>query len=102
MTKDFRQHFVSHQRLAALKLLADAPEYALNSSLMADALGQLGLGASRDQVRTEIAWLAEQGLVTCEELSSGLLVATLTERGGDVAAGRASVPGVQRPAPKGF
>jgi hypothetical protein len=50
-------------------------------------------------VRSEIAWLAEQGLATSDELPGGLLVATLTERGSDVASGRASVPGVQRPNP---
>lgn len=96
----YQMHFARHLRLAMLRLLAEAPGYALNSSILTDALAALGLSASRDLVRGEIAWLAEQGLATCDELPGGLMIATLTERGGDVAAGRATVPGVQRPAPK--
>lgn len=96
----YSTHFAKHLRLAILRLLAESPGYALNSSILVDALGALGLAASRDQVRSEIAWLAEQGLATSDELPGGLVVATLTERGGDVASGRASVPGVQRPTPQ--
>lgn len=96
----YSTHFAKHLRLAILRLLAESPGYALNSSILVDALGALGLAASRDQVRGEIAWLAEQGLATAEELPGGLIVATLTERGADVASGRATVPGVQRPTPK--
>lgn len=96
----YQAHFARHLRLAMLRLLTEAPGYALNSSIMTDALAELGLSASRDQVRSELAWLAEQGLALCDELPGGLMVATLTERGGDAAAGRAIVPGVQRPGPK--
>lgn len=96
---NYSPHFVRHLRLAILRLLSEAPGYSLNASITADALGSMGLSASRDQVRGEIAWLSEQGLVTGDELPGGLVVATLTERGADVASGRASVPGVQRPSP---
>lgn len=44
-------------------------------------------------------WLAEQGLVRTEELEAGVLVAAITERGLDVAGGRAVVPGVRRAPP---
>ncbi len=97
---NYTAHFARHVRLAILRLLVEAPGYALNSSILVDAVGALGLAASRDQIRGEIAWLAEQGLVTADELPGGLVVATLTERGSDVASGRATVPGVQRPTPK--
>ena len=97
---NYNAHFARHVRLAILRLLHEAPGYALNSSILTDAVGALGLAATRDQVRSEIAWLAEQRLVTSDELPGGLMVATLTERGADVADGRAHVPGVQRPMPK--
>lgn len=97
---NYNAHFARHVRLAILRLLHEAPGYALNSSILTEAVGALGLAASRDQVRGEIAWLAEQGLATADELPGGLVVATLTERGGDVATGRAHVPGVQRPTPR--
>lgn len=96
----YSEHFATHLRLVVLRLLAEASEYRLNSSILADAAEAHGLSASRAQIRTELAWLAEQGLLTLAEPAPGLVVATLTERGLDVAAGRGSVPGVQRPAPK--
>ena len=96
----YNEHFAKHLRLTVLRLLAEVGEYRLNASIITDAVTAHGLSASRAQVRTELAWLAEQGLVTTTEPAAGLVIATLTERGLDAAAGRASVPGVQRPAPR--
>lgn len=95
----YREHFAEHLRLTVLRLLAELPSYSANSSVITDAAHELGLVATRDIIRTELAWLAEQGLVTTREPAPGLVVATATERGLEVAAGRARVPGVQRPAP---
>lgn len=90
-----------HLRLAILRVLEEAPEYRANSSMLTDALSLgLGLPATRDQVRTHICWLREQGLLSVLDPDAKLLVATATERGIDVALGRAAVPGVRRPAPK--
>ena len=50
-------------------------------------------------VRGQIDWLAEQQLVTVENLR-GFYVVTLTSRGQDVAEGRARVAGVKRPRPR--
>lgn len=91
--------FLPHLRLTILRLLSQAPAYSANSSILHQAAGSLGLNATRDQVRSEIAWLAEQRLVKSTEPSPGLFVATLAERGLDVQAGLAEVPGVQRPSP---
>lgn len=97
---DYAEHFARHLRLTILRLLAEAGEYRLNASVITDAANAMGLAASRAQIRTELAWLAEQGALTVRELDQGITVATLSERGGDVAAGRATMPGVQRPGPK--
>ena len=101
MSKAMNDHWRAHLRLALLlTLLKDAPGFVANSSILKDQLERhAGFVLTRDQVRTELAWLAEQGLVTTSEAIAGLVVATLTERGGDVASGRAVVPGVQRPNP---
>lgn len=97
----YRDHLASHLRLTILRILAEAPSCKANSSILTDAADALGVPATRDQVRAEIAWLEEQRLVTSEQSLPGLVVATVTERGLDVAAGRATVPGVQRPTPRG-
>lgn len=87
------------RRLAILRFLAKDEDYALNDSILQTALGTLGHGVSRDTVRSDIAWLAEQGLITVDCSLIEFHVARLTPRGNDVAVGRASVPGVKRPSP---
>ena len=83
-------------RLVILRLLDEMPGYKSNSSVLTNALETFGHTVSRDQTKTELAWLRDQGLVTVEDLGT-VLVATLTERGADVARGRTTVPGVKRP-----
>ncbi|RLM23652.1 hypothetical protein BIY29_10140 [Brenneria alni] len=84
------------RRLVILRILSELPGYRANSSLIYSALVQFGHSPSRDQVKSELRWLEEQGLVSIEDVGP-VLVATETERGADVAAGRATVPGVKRP-----
>ena len=95
----YRQAVTEHLRLTLLRLLADqGGGYAANESVLADAANRYGFRASRDVIRGELAWLAEQGLIEREEVGE-LAVATLTQRGLDTAEGRAGVPGVKRPSP---
>ncbi|MDA8230357.1 MAG: ArsR family transcriptional regulator [Magnetospirillum sp.] len=85
------------RRLAALKVLTKAPGRSANAYVLHRALTSLGHPCALDQVRTELAWLAEQGLLAAEDLGNGMVVATLTQRGADVGAGLARVPGVAEP-----
>lgn len=96
---EYAEYFQRHLRLMLLRYLNESPQYAANSSLLHALAAQFGLPATRDQVKTELAWLAEQRLVRTEEMT-GMVVATLTERGVDVAEGRTVVPGVQKPSAK--
>lgn len=89
---------IADQRLAVLQVLAADAAYAHNDRVLQSALGGLGHGVSADRIRTLICWLAEQELVTVEDVDD-LMVAKLTTRGLDVALGRAAAPGVQRPRP---
>lgn len=86
----------SDRRLVILRLLQECG-FELNESVLQTALEQFGHRVTRDVVRGELEWLKEQGLVTVEVLGERIHVATLTERGGDVATGRAKHPGVKRP-----
>lgn len=92
----FANYIREDQRLVILRVLANMPSYTANSSVLHGALTQVGHNPSRDQIKTEIQWLAEQGLVTVENVFD-LLVARITERGADVAAARITVPGVKKP-----
>lgn len=94
---NFSEHLAADERLVILRLLAEANSYKANSSVLTLRMDYLGHAVSRDVVRTHVAWLAELGLVNTDEPIAGVVVATLTPRGADVAAGRAVVPGVARP-----
>lgn len=97
----YRDEVTAHLRLTLLRLLSDqGGGYSANESVLTDAANRFGFNATRDTVRTELAWLAEQGLVTRDEVE-GLSVCTLTQRGLEAAEGRAAVPGVKRPSPGG-
>jgi Tfp pilus assembly protein PilN len=98
MTTGYDRTLAEHARLTILKVLARQAGYHANDSVLADALAAYGFRLSRDRVRTEIDWLAEQGLLTVAQ-AEHLVVATATRRGVDVAEGLATTAGVKRPGP---
>ncbi|MCB2186952.1 MAG: ArsR family transcriptional regulator [Deltaproteobacteria bacterium] len=98
MSADYQKTVSEHLRITVLRLLADQVDYSLNESLLLDLVGNFGFAPSRDRLRTELAWLAEQGLVTLGGVDH-CRVAILTPRGEDVARCRAVAPGVKRPRP---
>jgi Fe2+ or Zn2+ uptake regulation protein len=92
----FADYLREDQRLVILRVLCEMPSYTANSSVLFNLLGRYGHSPSRDQVKTELHWLDEQGLITIDDVSD-VLVAKITERGQDVANGRTKAPGVKRP-----
>ncbi|OYZ03489.1 MAG: hypothetical protein B7Y42_00480 [Polaromonas sp. 28-63-22] len=95
----FQTTMTEDRRLSLLLVLGETPGYSANAFLLRDAIGQIyGHNASIDQVVGDIAWLAEQQLVTSRK-AGDVTLATLTARGADAATGRAHVPGVKRPMP---
>lgn len=82
-----------YRMLLLLTALRIAPGYAMALQPLRNQLELAhGQAVSIDRLRTDCAWLAEQGLATFAHD-----VATLTTRGEDVVMGRARVPGVERP-----
>jgi hypothetical protein len=84
------------QRLTVLQLLADQPSGSANDAVLCEALNAMSHVVSRDRMRELIFWLQGQNALHVLDLrmSSGLLVATLTERGHDIARGRSRIAGV--------
>jgi hypothetical protein len=95
---NYQEHIAQHLRITVLRLLNEQGDYALNESVLMDLVTPFGFAPSRDNLRAQLAWLSEQGLVELSGLEH-CQVATLTSRGDDVANGRATVPGVKRPRP---
>lgn len=95
MTK-FADFIREDMRLVILRVLVEMPSYTANSSILYTLLQRYGHNPTRDQVKTELRWLEEQGLVTIEDVND-LLIGRITERGTDVVSARAIVPGVKKP-----
>lgn len=91
----FKNHLTEHQRRCILDILAKENDYAQNQLMVQGGLKMMGHTLSSDKVVTEFHWLQEQGLVTLSEFG-GFSVATLTQRGLDVAEGAAQMPGIAR------
>jgi len=89
-----------YTRSLILRLLQREPGYVANENLLASQLDELGQALAHDALRVQLAWLAEQGLVTTKTLMGVMVVASLTLRGHDVAKGNSIVPGVKRPDPE--
>jgi Fe2+ or Zn2+ uptake regulation protein len=89
-----------HRRLTILRFLADSPDYTSNASILTDVCNGYAVRSTRDQVTTDLLWLAEQGFVTREE-RGGFVIATVTQRGIEIAQGAARHDGIQRPRPGG-
>ena len=94
----FADFQTSDRRLTILPALDNAAQYKANHFLLNRYCESMGHSVSIDATLTDLAWLAEQGLVTTEKVQ-GITVATLTHRGMDVSNARTEVPGVARPAP---
>ena len=93
--KSYEVRLLEDRRLVLLRIVADLPGRKANSSVLAMAMDSWAHTVSRDWVRTQIAWLAEQGLVRSDDMGP-VLLATLTERGLEVVRGAVVVPGVAR------
>lgn len=95
----FAEHLAEHRRLAILRFMSEAIGYSLNESILVDLLERFGMRVGRDMLRADLAWLADLNLLTVDKALPDMHVARLTERGSDVAAGRAVIPGIKRPSP---
>ena len=94
------EHTLSkHRRLAILRHLEICREYTCNAAILQDVVNEVGVTSTRDQVVTDIAWLAENGFAKHED-NGVFVVVQATKRGVEIAQGIALHPDIQRPSPK--
>lgn len=96
--KPYAQAVIEDRRLRLLQVLRESAGYQAAAPLLQQVLPGMGHAVGLDRVNTDLAWLAEQGLVTLDT-AGGLRLAMLTQSGEDVARGLSEVPGVARPRP---
>ncbi len=85
-------------RLMILKILAKNAGY-LNIYTLQGCLAAVAHEVSLDRLKTDLAWLREQGLISLGEIGK-VCIAKITVHGNAVASGRTVVPGVKRPEPE--
>lgn len=98
MTLSYAEYETQDRRLVLLRALQHAAQYRTNALLLRRYCAAVGHTVSADRLEQDLAWLREQGLADIDKAES-ITVATLTQRGLDVATGSAEAPGVARPAP---
>jgi hypothetical protein len=91
---DFEARFRRRDLLAAL---LNSRDYSCNDSLLRTLLRELGYLVSGDSLRADLKWLEEHKLVRLRAIGE-LTIATLIERGRDIAEGAEVIDGVERPA----
>lgn len=96
MSKSFSDHVTQDRRLVILRVLLISGAYTANEYMLQTMAENLGHVVSADLMRTDLAWLQEQGLLAVDVVSD-VQIARLITRGEDVARGRIEVPGVKRP-----
>ena len=95
----YARHQAADRRLVILRVLAESTGYQANEFTLEAVLDDMGHTVSNQQVHTELAWLAEQGLLDSRTVG-GVTIATINRRGLDVSQGKAQLPGVKRPLPE--
>lgn len=92
----FTDHVQADRRLVLLRVLLESAAYTANEFMLQSMAERFGHVASADLIRTDLAWLKEQGLIVLDNVAD-VYIARLSARGEDVARGRIEVPGVKRP-----
>ncbi len=95
---DYPALVTEDQRLRILSALQADSAYSHNEDVLLLVLVEAGHTISADKLRTELTWLAEQGMVRLIK-HGDLYVAQITRRGMDVAGGAVSIPGIAQPRP---
>lgn len=94
----FKRILQEDRRYLILRALNDSKGYRASQLLLQSFIRSFGQDVSGDVVQGEIAWLEDQGLVRSEKAGQ-IITVQLLGPGADVAAGRATYPGVRQPTP---
>lgn len=96
----FAEQLSARIRLAILQALQASADFGLHEYVLLERIQSLGLGTTRDALRTETTWLANLALLNSERVE-GALILRITGDGDDVVKGLNTVPGIARPRPGG-
>jgi hypothetical protein len=98
MTRTYQAIVDADLRREVLELLDADPDFAAPAPIIKAGLSAVGRVVSEDKLRTELAWLAEQGFVELQ--LEPVLMVKLTVRGSDIVANALIAHGVARRLPE--
>jgi hypothetical protein len=95
----FQEALAEDRRCGILRLLVEA-EGEANESVLRTGLAMLGhtRELTKENVRSDLNFLSDCGLVTLRWFAEKVCVAKITRRGVEVAEGKVRVEGVKKPA----
>lgn len=96
LTRNYKEFMRPRLRMAMLQLMEQLPRGQSNSSMMSDVLRRGLFVTSREEVKQDLRWLAERGLVVVDEEAGQVLVVSITQAGRDCVNGDVDVDGVER------
>lgn len=83
------------RRRVILEILASTPDGQSGELFIEPVLNSRRIRSDRDQVRTELAWLADQGLIAIEEVS-GEMFGTILAGGRAIAEAKRVHPDIEK------
>lgn len=92
--ENLRQVEIEKRRWAVLSHLEKSgPPHILNDEILIMGCRAAGVPTTSDELKDAILWLEERGYITTETLG-GMLMATITKDGREIAQGLRTVPGL--------
>ena len=95
----YKETIAKEQRLLILQALQQDTDYRVNDIMLQAWLEEMGMNPSMDKLHTEMQWLEEQDMLTIEHIKT-MQIATITQRGLDLASGKSRNQGVARIKPE--
>lgn len=96
---EFSEFEARYRRRDLLAALLASRDYSCNESLLRTLLREQGYLVSGEGLREDLKWLEDNKLIRTRSIGD-IAIATLYERGRDVAEGAEVIDGVERPSPE--
>jgi len=96
----YSDYTLKNVRLIILRALSEESDYTHNETILDEILKTFGHTKSRDYIRNQLRYLADDaGAITLREAGS-VLIATITQRGLDHVGMKIEIEGVQKLRPQ--
>jgi hypothetical protein len=93
----YAEHFDEEARLVILKALAGQTNGRLNESMIQTELELFAVNRSREYIRTQLRWLAQEARAVILTQVRGVMIAELSEQGANHLSRKFPIDGIKPP-----